>query len=109
MTFLPSTKRVPSNSSDANKLVKIFAEDEDLRILNGRWGPYIAKGKDNYRIPKGQKADDLSFEAVMAIIQAESKNVKSTPAKTPAKKVAAKKTAAKKTAAKKTAAKKSTK
>jgi DNA topoisomerase I len=95
--------------ADANKLVKIFAEDEDLRILNGRWGPYIAKGKDNYRIPKGQKADDLSFEAVMAIIQAESKNAKSTPAKTPAKKVAAKKTAAKKTAVKKTAAKKSTK
>jgi DNA topoisomerase-1 len=89
--------------SDANKLVKIFAEDEEVKILNGRWGPYIVKGKDNYRIPKGQKADDLSFEAVMQIIQAEAKNSKSTASKTPAKKVASKKTASKKTAAKKKA------
>jgi len=90
--------------SDANKLVKVFPEDEEVKILNGRWGPYIAKGKENYRIPKGQKADDLSFEAVMQIIQAESKNTK-----TAAKKVAAKKTPAKKAPAKKTAAKKKAK
>ncbi len=90
--------------SDANKLVKVFPEDEEVKILNGRWGPYIAKGKENYRIPKGQKADDLSFEAVMQIIQAESKNTK-----TAAKKVAAKKSPAKKAPAKKIAAKKKAK
>ena len=95
--------------SDANKLVKIFAEDEEVRILNGRWGPYIASGKDNYRIPKGQKADDLSFEAVMQIIQAEAKSSKNSNSKTPAKKVATKKVAVKKTSVKKVAAKKKAK
>lgn len=90
---------------EANRLVKMFAEDADLKILNGRWGPYIAYGKDNYKIPKGQQADALTFEQVMAIIDADRK---ANPAKAAAaKKAAAKKaTPAKKTASKKTAAKK---
>ena len=91
--------------SDANKLLKTFAEDAEVKILNGRWGPYIGKGRDNYRLPKGQNVDELTFEMVSKIIAAEAKPAsKKTAAKTsvPAKKVAAKKKApAKKVAAKK--------
>lgn len=98
--------------SDANKLLKTFEEDAEVKILNGRWGPYIAKGRDNFRLPKTTKVEDLTFEYVAGIIAAETKpSSKKAAAKkaAPVKAVAAKKTAAKKTAAKKTAAKKAKK
>jgi DNA topoisomerase-1 len=94
--------------TDANRIAKIFSEDEDLKILNGRWGPYIGYGRDNYKIPKGQKAEELTYDDCMTIINAEMKSDKGMK-KAAAKKVAVKKSAApKKTAAKKTAAKKTT-
>ena len=92
--------------TEANRIVKLFAEDEDLKVLNGRWGAYIAYGKDNYKIPKGTEASSLTYDEVMTIIGADKKSASS-------KTSGAKSTAAKgaKTAPKKakTAAKKSTK
>jgi len=55
---------------DAEKVIKIFAEDADLQILNGRYGPYIAYKKANYKIPKGTTPEELSFEAAMKIVEA---------------------------------------
>jgi len=37
---------------DAEKLIKNFPENQDVQILNGRWGAYIKSGKKNVRIPK---------------------------------------------------------
>ena len=54
---------------DAEKTIKIFAEDADLQILNGRYGPYIAYKKTNYKIPKGTVPEDLTFEATMKIVE----------------------------------------
>lgn len=53
--------------SDANKFIKEF-EKEGIQILLGRWGAYIKKGKDNYKIPKGREAKDLELEEVLEII-----------------------------------------
>ena len=97
---------------EANKLVKVFPEDENLKVLNGRWGIYLAYGKDNYKLPKGSKAEDITFESAMKFVKVPSASKaanKTAPKKVAAKKTAAKKTAAKKTVAKKTAAKKSAK
>jgi DNA topoisomerase-1 len=96
---------------DANRIAKIFAEDEDLKILNGRWGAYIAYGKDNYKLPKGTKVDDLTYELCMQIVNADKKpeTKKAAAKKAPTKKATPKKAAAKKTTAKKTAAKKQAK
>jgi len=93
--------------ADANKLIKAFDENPDLKLLNGRWGPYIALGKDNFKIPKGKDALKMSFEEVMAIVEAESKGKKPAAKKEskPAAKKAAPKKVAKKTAAKKAAKK----
>lgn len=94
------------------RTIKEFDQDPDIKILKGRWGPYIAHGKENVRIPKDVDAATLSFEDVLELI---SKHTPKDPPKkaAAAKKTAAKKTAtktaAKKTAAKKTAAKKSSK
>ena len=53
---------------DRNALVRAFDEEPDLKILNGRWGPYISFGKKNFKIPKGTEAASLSLEECMKII-----------------------------------------
>ncbi|HEX4888142.1 MAG TPA: type I DNA topoisomerase [Luteibaculaceae bacterium] len=60
--------------ADNNKLIKSFVEDAEVQILNGRWGPYIAKGKTNYKIPKGKDAATLSWEEVAQIMTEADKN-----------------------------------
>ena len=35
---------------------------EDIAIINGRYGPYIKYAGQNYRIPKGAKADKITLE-----------------------------------------------
>ncbi|MFT4521406.1 MAG: DNA topoisomerase-1 [Bacteroidia bacterium] len=54
---------------DAERLIKKFDEDETLELLNGRWGPYISQGKNNFKIPKGTEAKELSYEEVLDIIK----------------------------------------
>jgi DNA topoisomerase-1 len=38
--------------ADAEKIIKEFKEDKEIRILKGRWGPYIEYKDRNIRIPK---------------------------------------------------------
>ena len=56
-----------------NTPVKRFAEDADLLIKNGRYGVYIAYKGKNYRIPKGRKVEDLSYEDCLKIIDGSKK------------------------------------
>ncbi len=87
-----------------------------VKILSGRFGPYIKHGDTNANVPKGSEPGDLTLEeAVRLLAEREAKGggkKKKAPAKVkaekaaPVKKVAAKKPAAKKPAAKKAAVKK---
>jgi DNA topoisomerase-1 len=54
-------------ASDEKKLIKEF-EGTEIRILNGMYGPYIAKGKDNFKIPKGTEAAALTLQECEKII-----------------------------------------
>lgn len=54
--------------ADSEKFIKEFAS-EDIQILNGRWGPYIKQGKENYKIPKDVEAADLTLEKTLEIIK----------------------------------------
>jgi DNA topoisomerase I len=49
-------------------ILKTFEKEPDLKILNGRWGPYIVFKKENFKIPKGTKAEQLSLEECMKIV-----------------------------------------
>jgi DNA topoisomerase-1 len=56
--------------------LKSFTEDAHLKILNGRWGPYIVFKKENFRIPKSIRAEELTYEECMRIIGESSGKVK---------------------------------
>lgn len=47
--------------ADANKTIKLFEENPDIQILNGRFGPYIKAGKKNVKIPKGKVPAELTL------------------------------------------------
>ncbi len=61
---------------DRNRIIKSFEEDQDLLILNGRWGPYITYKKENYRVPRKVDPKSLSYEDCRRIIK-EAANKKS--------------------------------
>lgn len=52
-----------------NKIIKTFDEDPDLQILNGRYGPYIAYQKKNYKIPENVEPADMNLEACFKVIE----------------------------------------
>ena len=95
--------------ADKKKIIKEF-EGEDLRVLNGRFGPYISYKGNNYKIPKTQKPEELTLEGCHALIDKQGEKpekVKRGAKKAVAKKVIAGKAATKKaTTTKKTATKK---
>ena len=53
---------------DEKSVIRIFEEEPELRILNGRWGAYISYKKGNYKIPKKAEAEKLTLEDCMKII-----------------------------------------
>ena len=55
--------------ADRNRLIKAF--DNGVQVLNGRFGPYISYNKTNYKIPKTQKAEELTLEKCMELIEKE--------------------------------------
>jgi len=96
---------------DAKKLIKVFPDHPDIRILDGRWGAYIKFGKANVKIPKEkkEKPEKLTIEEVLELIKnAPEKKTKGrggkAKAKTTTKKTTVKKTTT--TKAKTTTAKK---
>ena len=93
---------------DANKLIKAFEESELVKILNGRWGPYIQYGKLNLKIPKGTEATSLTYADILKIAGGEEPQaeLKKGAKKGTAKKAAPKKAAPKKAAPTKSAPKK---
>ena len=54
---------------EQKKIITQYTEDDKLQILNGRWGPYISYGKENFRIPKGNTPEELTLEQCMKIIE----------------------------------------
>ncbi len=54
---------------DRKAIISVFDEEPELRVLNGRWGPYISYKKKNYKIPKTTKAEELSLADCLKIIK----------------------------------------
>jgi DNA topoisomerase-1 len=67
--------------ADANKMIKTFAERSDVQLLNGRYGAYLKIGKDNFKLPKGTEAQNLTLEECLQIAEGQSKGKKKAPRK----------------------------
>lgn len=87
--------------TEAEKNISDFGDG--VKVLNGRYGPYITDGKKNAKIPKDTEPKSITHEQAKQML-ADAPTAKGRFAR---KTTTAKKTATKKTAAKKPAAKKS--
>ena len=57
-----------NEEKNAKKEILDFPE-AGIQVLNGRFGPYIKQGKNNYKIPKGTNPETLTLEACQQIIE----------------------------------------
>ncbi|MBK8845386.1 MAG: type I DNA topoisomerase [Bacteroidetes bacterium] len=102
--------------ADIDKVIRTYTENQYVRVLKGRWGPFISYGKLNLKIPKGTEPASLTYEDIVQIAngapeptapvakKAATRRVAkkaSANSGTPSKKAAAKKAPSKKTSAKK--------
>lgn len=56
------------HASEEKSLLKAFAEDAELQIRDGRFGPYMKYKGENYKLPKDVEPTSLSYEDCMKIV-----------------------------------------
>ncbi len=61
------------SAAAATTPIKTFVEDANMLIKNGRYGAYIAYNGKNYRIPKSKKAEMLTYEECLKIVNSTKK------------------------------------
>ncbi len=54
---------------DAEKYIKTFPENEEVMVLNGRYGPYIKAGKKNVKIPKDKVPEELTLDECLELAE----------------------------------------
>jgi DNA topoisomerase-1 len=55
------------------KNIKSFTENPEVKILNGRYGPYITNGKVNAKIPRGKEPISISYSEALQYIEESAK------------------------------------
>ncbi|MCL2414834.1 MAG: type I DNA topoisomerase [Bacteroidales bacterium] len=83
---------------DAKAVIRVFEENPSVRVLNGRFGPYVAVEKKNFKIPKSVAPENLTLQDCIDL--SEGRKLASDTDEKPMKKAAAKKPTAKKVAKK---------
>ena len=55
--------------ADKKSVINTFGENSDIRVLMGRYGPYISQNKKNFRIPKSKDPESLTLKDCLEIIE----------------------------------------
>jgi DNA topoisomerase-1 len=55
----------------SSSLLKTFEEDPEIKIIDGRWGPYISYKKQNFKLKKGISTDQITYISCKEIIDTE--------------------------------------
>ena len=58
---------------DTENTLLVFDNDPDLKVMNGRFGPYISYKKKNYRLAKDVDPKTLTYDACLALVENEPK------------------------------------
>ena len=58
---------------DVENTILTFDQDPDMKVLNGRFGPYVSYKKKNYRIAKDVDPHKLSYEDCLNLVEADPK------------------------------------
>jgi DNA topoisomerase I len=66
---LIETKR----QKEKEKTIRTFPEDATVLVLKGRFGAYISRKGENFRIPKGTDPKALSYSEILKIIESSGK------------------------------------
>ena len=66
--------------AESERIIKEFAQEPELQVLNGRFGPYIAYKGSNYKLSKNVTPAELSLEECLDIVKKQQENGKA-PAK----------------------------
>lgn len=53
----------------AKKIIREYPENDKVKVLNGRYGPYIQVGKRNVKIPKGTDPATLTLEDCLKLAE----------------------------------------
>ena len=67
---LLSQKSTRRGSSELYDLGNFPDTDTPIKIMNGRYGPYIKYGKKNIGLPKGKQPEDITKEQAIELINA---------------------------------------
>ena len=74
-----SSRRKAAKPKELKSMGKHPVSEKELKVLSGRYGPYVTDGEYNATIPKGQDPMELTVEQAVDLIEARA-------AKGPAKK-----------------------
>ena len=83
--------------------------EQPIRLLEGRYGPYVTDGETNASLPKGTETETVTFEQALQLLAERAAKGPSRKKKKTKKKATKKKSAKKKATKKKSAKKKATK
>lgn len=67
---LLALKAAPRKSSELKDLGVHPESEQPIKVMNGRYGPYIKYGKKNIGLPKGTEAESVTIEQAVELIAA---------------------------------------
>jgi DNA topoisomerase-1 len=67
---LLSQKSAKRGSAELYDLGNFPDTETPIKIMNGRYGPYIKYGKKNIGLPKGKQPEDITKEQAIELIAA---------------------------------------
>ena len=60
---------IEKRNNIANSLLKEFSDNADIKILQGKWGPYIKYKKKNFRMPKTTDIEKITLEECIKLTE----------------------------------------
>lgn len=69
ITLEEALKKIEDKKIQKSKNTIQEFDDSDIKVLNGRFGPYVTNGKKNVKVPKDKTPAELTFEECKEMIE----------------------------------------